>query len=105
MTELKEVGFFREIFPGEQKLPSLVPLLGQSPQPDEDLILAYLRAGHCASASGGIMSDAFDPTTRFASPALFTDGVWTWPSTLIYYVERYHCRLPEAFVAHVRRNQ
>ena len=45
MSELKRVGFFREMSPGEQNLPSMVPLIGQTPQPDEDLILAYLRAG------------------------------------------------------------
>jgi hypothetical protein len=103
MSKPKKVGFFREIFPGEQKLPSMVPLLGPTPQSDEDLILAHLRAGRCTSASGGVMSDAFDPTKRFASPAILTDGVWEWPSTLIYYIERYHCRLPDDFVAHVRR--
>jgi hypothetical protein len=102
MNELKRVGYFNEIFPGELKLPSMVPLLGDAPQPDEDIILEYLRRGRGTSASGGIMSDAFDPTKRFASPAIMTDGVWEWPSTLIYYVERYHCRLPEDFVAHVR---
>jgi hypothetical protein len=102
MNELKRVGYFKEIFPGELKLPSMVPLLGDNPQPDEDLILEYLRRGRGTSASAGIMSDAFDSTKRFASPAIMTDGVWEWPSTLIYYVERYHCRLPEDFVAHVR---
>jgi hypothetical protein len=105
MTELERLGYFKEIFPGEQKLPSMASLLGQAPQPDEELILAHLRAGRCTSASGGIMADAFDPTRRFASPAIMTDGVWEWPSTLIYYVERYHCRLPDEFVAHVRQNK
>jgi len=34
-----------------------------------------------------------------------SDGVWIWPDGLAHYVERHDVRLPDEFLAHVRRNR
>lgn len=31
---------------------------------------------------------------------ILTDGVWTWPSDLPYYVETYHAQVPEELIVH-----
>jgi len=50
------------------------------------------------------MRDAFAPEQFIPPLSMQTDGVWAWPNVLAYYVERYHCRLPDEFVSHVRRH-
>ena len=99
---LKRAGFYREIFRGEPPLPSLASLIGDSAQPEEAQIIQYLRSGRATAACGGVVPDAFDQNKRIGFCTMLTDGVWKWPSTFIYYVEKYHCRLQSEFVQHMR---
>jgi hypothetical protein len=103
MVKWKQVGLFREIFPGEQSFPSMIPFLGTVPQEDEALITAYLKNGRGTEASSRIVVDAFDVSKKIGLLAIQTDDVWNWPNVLAYYVETYHCRLPEEFVEHMRK--
>ncbi|HEX8916538.1 MAG TPA: hypothetical protein VF796_29575 [Humisphaera sp.] len=100
--ELKRAGFYRTIFAAELSFPSLTSLVSESPQPDEPLIVQYFLSGRGLSACGGFVKYAFDPSKRILFCTTLTDGVWLWPSTFIYYVENYHCRVPIDFVAHMR---
>ncbi len=32
------------------------------------------------------------------------DGIWAWYADLVYYVEKYHVRLPNEFMEHMKMN-
>lgn len=78
------------------------PLLSATPQPDEQRIVSYLESGYVTSASGHVKTDAFEPSKQIGPISIRSDGVWTWPSLLAYYVATYHCKLPEEFVEYIR---
>jgi hypothetical protein len=82
--------------------------ISETPQADEDKILAYLRSGHFYRAFAvpdDELHDALDTEKILPiEPALFTDGTYVWPSDLPYYVEKYHAHLPRAFLHHARKN-
>jgi hypothetical protein len=42
--------------------------------------------------------------TIIGSPDIMIDGVYAWPGDLPFYVRRYHVRLRDDFVAHMRAN-
>lgn len=71
------------------------------------LIVGYLRRGvrvnlgnlgydYCLFADG--------PSGAEMGRCEMIDGAWYWPEGLHHYVDRYHVRLPDEFVEHVRAN-
>ena len=99
---LKRTGFFRESH-HDDSLPSLRDAVRDTPQAHEAEAVAYLRSGLLLVASPGIAFDVLSPTRQVAGTQdLLTDGVWSWPADFPYYVEAYHCVLPDEFVEHMR---
>jgi hypothetical protein len=73
---------------------------------DKPKIVKYLRSGVRWNAFMGHSYCRFEggPPDKEMGSADLTDGVWLWPEGLHVYVERYHVRLPDEFVEHMRRN-
>jgi hypothetical protein len=101
--KLRRVGFFREFAYGDPNGPSLRAAVRPDPAPDEIPMAVYLYRAVVLAAVSGASDDVLDPAGGYAPPPhLMTDGVWLWPADLSYYVRRYHVRLPDEFVAHMR---
>jgi hypothetical protein len=105
MDRLRPVGFYtldgRSVF-GDVDLREAV---SASPHQDEPRIIDYLNQGVCVAASGGYAHDYLDLTAAVGLQMnLLTDGVWEWPSYLVYYVRKYHLRLPNEFINHMISN-
>ena len=89
-----------------QRLPSLGEFACPDAHPSEQAVLRYLRQGAAVGLDldRTLFRDALSPGTRidrsFGVEVVQTDGVWVWGGALAYYVERYHVRLPEQFLAH-----
>ena len=98
---LQKIGFFRELPHGDPDGPSLREACAQAPGADDARILAYLRAGHVYIATMGPTTDVLDGATMVPPPHICTDGHLAWPADLVYYVERYHARLPREAVEHM----
>jgi hypothetical protein len=105
MVDLIPVGFFREQTddPEEQRtLPSIRDFVELAAHECEEKVLNYLRNGHCYAAKGGWDTDVLDLSCQ--APLFrgyYTDGAYFWPQDLAYYVEKYHLRLPQAFLDHM----
>ncbi|CAN3984702.1 hypothetical protein [Kitasatospora purpeofusca] len=70
---------------------------------DEVTVLEYLEAAGAVLAVPSRADDLLDPTARgVCEQAVLTDGEWFWPTTLPYYVRRYHVRLPDELLARIR---
>ena len=103
---VRPVGFFAELNLHQAKgRPLLRDVVQDTPVADEGRIVAYLRAGRPTWVSRGRGHDVLRPEwipIPDEHGLLRTDGVWTWPSELAYYVEQYHVRLPAEFVELMR---
>ena len=105
MIELRPVGYFDRSGKSEHGEPSLQEIISDVPHPDEERITHYLRDGFGLWGCGGVERDILNPGAEiYLDLDIFTDGVWKWPAYLAYYVETYHARLPEQFVANMRAN-
>ncbi|MGI5170060.1 hypothetical protein ACQEU3_37485 [Spirillospora sp. CA-253888] len=95
---------FRELSYGNPDGPSLCSALRERAGEDDSLVVSYLRAGTVLAVSGsGMARDVLSPQAEpIERLVLLTDGHWLWHSGLDYFVERYHLRLDERFVEHVR---
>jgi hypothetical protein len=99
---LKRAGFFRESR-SDHSLPSIHEFVHDVAQDDEGRTATYLRSGVLHIASPGPAFDVLSSTREVAGAQhLLTDGVWVWPADYAYYVEKYHCKVPDEFVEHMR---
>lgn len=96
VIELIRAGFCRDMNLGRADDASLDDVRGAERHPDQDRILAYLRAGHALDSNIPNLDDGHE-----TGPCYMTDGTFAWSSELPRYVSAYHVRLPEAFVAHM----
>lgn len=71
---------------------------------DRERIVSYLRGGMEHMSCLGFATCRFPdgPHGREMGCRDLTDGFWVWPEGLWIYVSRYHVRLPDEFIAHIR---
>ena len=101
---MRRFGFFNEV-PETERKQTILSLQSPAARPDEDRALGYLARGVLIGVAMCVETDPLsDPPTMIGPPNARTDGVWLWPETLSYYVRRYHVRLPEELLAHMRQN-
>ncbi len=65
--------------------------------PGQEKIAQYLEGGKVKLMSAGTGKDLFTGETIAANYYIATDGEYSWPSTLSYYVRSYNLRLPKEF--------
>ncbi len=100
---LRSYGFFRDLPFGEAGEPSLMEAIGSTPVADERRIVDYLRSGLQYALVPGVTVDVLAPDRPALGPLRYiTDGEWLWRSDLAHYVERYHCRVVDEFVEHMK---
>lgn len=109
-VKLKPVVRFREFPFGTAGDPSMRDFMADSPRPNQEDALAYLRSGLLLGETmGADLIDWFARPAK-ANPVIegkvvggtteMTDGVWFWYAGLIYFVEEYNLKLPEEFLRH-----
>ncbi|MEU7164596.1 hypothetical protein AB0A70_08100 [Streptomyces morookaense] len=102
---MKVLGFYSELWPSvsEPSEGSIRAFVGDSPQPNEKDVAAYLRGGYTLFASMGVADDVLGSGEGIlGGSSLFTDGEWVWRGDLWFYVSNYHLRLPDEFTSKVR---
>lgn len=105
----KRIGFFPELTGGrvagttDRGIHDFVRPVGE---PDEERLVAYLRAGYPLVDVMEAVPDVFTGehfTDGMGGSSLLSDGTWLWRQDLAHYVETYHVELPDAFLEFVRR--
>ena len=103
--KLKKYGFFKELRHGDENGISLKVLINKNASTNEDKFVKYLKKGVVFIACPGIVKDVLDEKGGIiGSPHILTDGVWAWPADLIYYIEKYHIKIPNDFEKHMMDN-
>jgi hypothetical protein len=100
---LRPIGRFEEFGYG-YGAPSVATARGKRAPRNKAEVVKYLRGGKMFVFSPGIEKDVFDETKLSDSSSIRTDGVYSWPEVLGYYVDRYDIELPEEFEEHMRAN-
>lgn len=78
---------------------SLKECMSDQAQDHEEQIARYLESAPGYSGVGTIVGDELDPSAKVVLfPGRNTDGCYVWPSELVYYVRKYHVRLPQALI-------
>lgn len=104
MIKLHSVDF-AEIADEPGVFPRLRDCISDTPQPDEDKIIADLHHGVGLSGRSGYLRDVLDPSKGYCLTAsTFTDGCFVWTTLVTYYVTKYHAKLPAEFVSHMKAN-
>jgi hypothetical protein len=104
-TKLVRIGHFKELKLGTPSDPSLRDSLQPDASPDDAKVVAYLRSGVQMFVAPGPVRDVLAADQAIIGTlAILTDGTYTWPSDYAHYVERYHAKVPDAFLAHARAN-
>jgi hypothetical protein len=104
-SRLRLVGFYKELGIREEVADSrsIQDVVSGEPLGDEGQVVGYLSSGVPVL---DIMEGVNDVISRdfyvAAGSSILTDGVWVWRVDLPYYVGRYHLRLDEGFLSHVR---
>ncbi|MFF3453713.1 hypothetical protein ACFYXH_05155 [Streptomyces sp. NPDC002730] len=74
-------------------------------QPWERFAAQYLELGEVIVAASQWVDDLLDvDAKRICQYSIRTDGVWVWPSSLAYYVRKYHVKLPTEFLNRMASN-
>ncbi|HWT75744.1 MAG TPA: hypothetical protein VN258_13650 [Mobilitalea sp.] len=102
--KLKSIGFFKELKHGDEDSECLRLLTRKEADKNENGILQYLSSGITICVSPGIVKDVLDDSKIIGSLSILTDGIWVWPSDLLYYVKEYHINLNNDFVLYMSQN-
>ena len=66
-------------------------------------VVKYLTQNPVCIASPGVVFSAFDAKDIAGTSSIMTDGVWVWPDTLPFYIQKPSIALPEKFFEHMKR--
>ena len=86
---------------GAEAAPSIKEYFEKNPYKNKRMIIDYLKNGSVTAVSPGFQTDYISGKPIKATTTLMDDGVYSWSSTLIYYVEKYNMRLPQEFEQYV----
>jgi hypothetical protein len=85
---------------------SILENVAESPLPDADQVVAYLKGGHVLIDFMDVSDDVFDRSRQImGGPSTLTDGDWIWRDDLAYYVARHNVIVPAEFLELIRRRQ
>lgn len=99
-VKLKRFGFFDEMT-GEERVNLLVAQ--ERRQEFEKETVRYLSAGVEYMLIAGVTYDYLGSDKRVIGPPhILTDGCWAWTKDVLYYISRYHIKLPEELVEHMK---
>ena len=102
MSDLKEIGNFRELPYGSKQADSIEECKGKLTFSNINGLIKYLKSGEIVAVSPGLSRDFFDESL-IGPLTIYTDGTWEWTSDLVHYVEKHRVALPEEFLSFVLR--
>lgn len=88
---------------GDESLPHLKELAGNTPDEHKDIILEYLNE-NCICACAGIVQDIVSPDKTIGCGSCFADDRYMWNDCFANYVERYNIPVPREFRNYILKN-
>lgn len=92
-----------EEFTPKMGYPSIKNSFCSKPYEGQEAVANYLKMGKVILAAPSVSKDAFTGDIISGGMYIMTDGEYSWPSELAYYVEKYNMRLEPEFEKKVLR--
>ena len=99
---MKMLGMFKEF--GLENGPSIKDSFSDAAFPNKDAVVRYLKSGKVGVTGGSFYIDVVTGKQTRIGKCIMTDGEYTWPGILAYYVDKYNLRLPADFEAKAMNN-
>ena len=99
------VGFIKEHNPIPEAV-ALDELINNPLEIDKDIkkIITYLSGGELVLGLMGYFVD-FKTNQKIDPMGYYTDGIWVWPSYIVYYLKKYpYMSIDLDFISHVKSN-
>ncbi|WP_158734503.1 hypothetical protein [Streptomyces sp. NRRL F-2747] len=97
-AKLIPVGFYADTEFGEGGQPLLVDSI-DNPIERKGEVLRYLKSAFVMMTAGvGVYDEVSESRELIGACQLQTDGVWVWPNSYPFYVERYNAHVPVGLV-------
>ena len=90
------LGQYDEFCPG-MNLPKLSECINNSPYPEKDRIVEYLKRGHIHAVTASPVIDVLTGMSAGFEKLFLDDGEYSWCNSLAYYVDKYNLRLDQEF--------
>ena len=97
---MKDVCDIEQLYGDNGKL-YLERVISEKEYLNKDKILQYLKNGKIVAVAAGFARDIFTGQRIKGELVAMSDGVYSWRSDIIYYVERYNMRLSDEFEEYV----
>ena len=88
---------------GDETLPYLKDLVSDTPDPEKDKIIAYLKK-NCILACPGLVYDEITPGKVIGTGSNYSDGVYCWTDQFTNYVDQYNIPVLNEFRGHILKN-
>ncbi len=88
---------------GDESLPYLKDLVSDTPDPEKNRIMAYLKT-YCNVACSAVIQDEINPEKMIGTGDMFYDGTYFWDEVFANYVDRYNIPVPKEFRQHILEN-
>lgn len=98
------LGAFDELAP-DMGFPSMKKSLEKKPYTNQETILQYLNNGRVYMVTASGFEDIFTGKATGLQLVHMSDGIYSWPSSIPYYVKNHNLRLPKHFEDHVLANR
>ena len=103
--KVKTVGYYKEMPHGGNSEISIRDYINKESKDIIENICSYLDSGVAFIVSPGNVEDVIVPENGIAGDTTtYTDGEWLWPGDLSYYVRNYSLKLPDEFIATMKKN-
>ena len=103
--KVSTVGYYKEMPHGGRSDISILDFINKESEEYIEKICSYLDGGITFVVSPGSVDDVINPYNGVAGDtSTYTDGEWFWPGDLSYYVRNYKLKLPDEFIATMKRN-
>lgn len=103
--KVKTVGYYKEMPHAGKSTDSILDFIRKGDSKLVNSICEYLESGVGFIISPGVVDDVINPERGAAGTAsTYTDGTWFWPGDLAYYVRNYNLKLPDEFIATMKKN-
>ena len=101
----RHIGFYLDLGGGLSRAPTLRDSVRVAGDVDADRVLHYLEHAPVLAVTLQLVDDvlAGEGEGSFIEPlVIHTDGTWDWRSDIAYYYCKYHVRLRDEFLWHIR---
>ena len=101
MKDWKKIKWLVDISEFQSEGLPIAELVTDTPIPNKEKVLSYMRNAEELAAATGIAKDAFTGEIIPEEWLAWGDGRYSWDTRILYHFEKYNLRLPDDFIDYI----